>query len=288
MKYILRKLMEPHVWRRLAYERLTEPIHMNLAAAFVALFGGFRAKVAFDLVVRQHNAFALLKTADLAKRLGLKELTVVEFGVAAGAGLLNLAEVAVSVTRETGIGFRIVGFDTGKGMPPPRDYRDHPELYQVGDFKMDEAALRASLPSNVELVLGEVEKTVPEFLSRLKSEAPLAYVCLDVDYYHSSKHALEILRGGAEKYLPLTIIYLDDLEDDTHNSRCGELLAVAESNELLSPRIIERHPFLRSYRLLKNARWVDHIFYYHVVDHPFRSRLEARRETVDLGNVYLR
>lgn len=288
MTYILRKLSEPHVWRRLAYERLTEPLHLNLAAAFVALLGGFRRKVEFDLVVRQQNAFSLLKAADLAVKLGLRELTVVEFGVAAGAGLLNLAEVAARVTEETGVRFRIIGFDTGKGMPPPRDYRDHPELYQAGDFRMDEKKLRASLPANVELIIGEVEKTVPEFLCTLTEAAPLAYVCLDVDYYFSSKHALEILRGPAEKYLPLTIVYLDDLEDDTHNSRCGELLAVAELNHAVAPRVVERHPFLRGYRLMKNARWIDHIFYYHVVDHPFRSRLESRRAAVDLGNAYLR
>jgi hypothetical protein len=50
-----------------------------------------------------------------------------EFGVANGAGLLNMCEIAARVTRETGVGFRIVGFDAGTGLPQPIDYRDHPE-----------------------------------------------------------------------------------------------------------------------------------------------------------------
>lgn len=288
MSYWMRKLLEPHVWRRLAYERFTEPLHMNFAALLAAIFGGLRAKVAFDLIVRPQNAFAMLKMADYAKRLGIEELTVVEFGVAAGAGLLNLAEVGRRVTEETGVRFKIVGFDTGRGMPPPRDYRDHPELYQVGDFKMNEAALRAILPANVELIIGPVETTVPEYLGRISPSAPLAYVCLDVDYYSSSLAALKILAGSPEAYLPLAIIYLDDLEDDMHNSHCGELAAVAEIEREVSPRAIERHPFLRSYRLMKNARWIDHMFYYHVVDHPYRSCLDPRRAAFDLGNAYLR
>ncbi|MDD5302613.1 MAG: hypothetical protein PHS14_05825 [Elusimicrobia bacterium] len=284
----MRKLMEPHVWRRLAYERFSEPLHMNIAALGAGMFGDFRTKVSFDLVVRPQNAFAMLKMADYAHRLGIKELTVVEFGVAAGAGLMNLAEVGERVTRETGVSFRIVGFDTGRGMPPPKDCRDHPELYQVGDYKMDEKALRSRLPPNVELIIGEVEETVPKFTKSLSAEAPLAYICLDLDYYSSSLTALQVLTADADLYLPLTIIYLDDLEDDMHNTHCGELAALKDLAPGLAPRVIERHPFLRSYRLMKNARWVDHIFYYHVVDHPFRTRLDPRRVSVDLGNAYLR
>ena len=36
-------------------------------------------------------AFALLKAADYAKALGIRKIYALEFGVAAGAGLVNLA-----------------------------------------------------------------------------------------------------------------------------------------------------------------------------------------------------
>ena len=45
---------------------------------------------------------------------------VCEFGVASGAVLLNLAELAEPVGAETGIEIRIFGFDTGAGLPPIR------------------------------------------------------------------------------------------------------------------------------------------------------------------------
>src|SRR4051812_18727183 len=57
---LLKKLTQPHVWERLFYERLTEPLHLNLLALGVAAFGSFRARVKWDLIVRQHNAYAIL------------------------------------------------------------------------------------------------------------------------------------------------------------------------------------------------------------------------------------
>jgi hypothetical protein len=172
-------------------------------------------------------------------------------------------------------------------MPPPIDYRDHPDLYAEGDFPMDQAALRRALPENVSLVIGELSETANAFLQQLTPDAPLGYVCVDVDFYSSTKDALACLTGKAELYLPTTYIYLDDLEDPAHNSNCGELLAIGEFNETAHPRIIERHTFLRGYRIMKNARWIDHVFAYHVVDHPVRSRPRLDAKRVDLENPYL-
>ena len=71
MKFLLRKLLQPRIWGRIMTERLCEPLHLNVISLFVALFGTFRAKVWFDLILRPHNAYALLKVADQAKALGL-------------------------------------------------------------------------------------------------------------------------------------------------------------------------------------------------------------------------
>lgn len=284
---ILRKLAKPHIWRRIGVERLSEPLHLNLISIFVAIFGSFSAKVYFDLVVRQHTAYCLLRCARQARAQGLKTVTAVEFGVAAGAGLLNMAHIASRVTAVTGVTFNIVGFDTARGMPPPRDYRDHPDLYREGDFPMDEAALRSVMPKNVNLVIGDLAETATAFLERLTPDAPLGYVCVDVDFYSSTKQALACLTGRADIYLPLTYVYLDDLEDEAHNSNCGELLAVKEFNAEVYPRVIERHAFLRGYRIMKNARWIDHVFAYHVLDHPLRMQARNNIRRVDLDNPYL-
>src|SRR6516225_7599284 len=48
-------------------------------------------------------------------RVGIKTVSLVEFGVASGAGLTNIVEIAKKVTRCTGVEFTIYGFDTGQG-----------------------------------------------------------------------------------------------------------------------------------------------------------------------------
>jgi hypothetical protein len=74
-----------------------------------------RSKVDFDLIVRPQHAFCLLTAADQAIKYGYKSVTALEFGVANGAGLQNICEVAALVTRATGVEFQIAGFDTGQG-----------------------------------------------------------------------------------------------------------------------------------------------------------------------------
>jgi hypothetical protein len=281
------KLRHGYIWKRIFYERLTEPVHLNLLALGVAAMGGLRARIAFDLVLRQQNAYGILACADLARELGIAEVTLIEFGVARGAGILNMCDVAAKVTRATGVRFRVFGFDTGRGMPPPTSYRDHPELYQEGDFPMDQGALRKQLPDNAELVIGDLADTVGPFRDRVSPAAPIGFVSIDVDYYSSTVSALRVLEGAPEQYLPRAVVYLDDVEYPTHNSWCGELLAVREFNDRNERRKIERHAFLRSFRLFRNARWIDHVFMLHVLDHPSRNVLNQERAKVVLPNPYI-
>jgi len=141
LRYLLSRLSMPSRRRRLLVERLGEPLHLNVISLFVALFGGTRAKIDFDLIVRQQFAFPMLYAADLARLRGYSTFTVLEFGVASGAGLLNMCQIADLVEKATGVRIKIAGFDTGTGMPKAVDYRDLPELWQQGDFKMDQTAL---------------------------------------------------------------------------------------------------------------------------------------------------
>jgi hypothetical protein len=283
----LRKLTKGYIWKRIFYERLTEPIHLNALSLLVALVGSFRLKVAFDLVLRAHTAYSMLKCADLASSMGIRHVSVIEFGVAAGAGLFNMCAIAKRVTAATGVTFEIYGFDTGVGMPPPRNYRDHPELYQAGDFPTDVAALQRLLPANAHLIIGPIGETVPPFLTSFDETGPLGFVVVDVDYYHSTKDALQVFNGSKTAYLPRVLIYLDDLEDESHNRYCGELAAVREFNDDNELRKIDRNVFLRGYRILRNARWIDHMFTLHVFDHPTRETQRQSRGKVVLTNPYV-
>jgi hypothetical protein len=285
--YALKRLFKNDRLRKVARERLTEPLHLNMAALFVALFGSFRAKVEFDLVIRPQFAFPMLYAADRARRLGIEEITAIEFGVANGAGLLNMCRIAQSVTKATGVRFRIYGFDTATGMPPAIDYRDRPEGFQHGDFPMsDRRALLEALPPFAELVIGDIKDTVPPFLERLSPDAPLAFVSLDVDYYSSSVLALPIFSGEPEKYLPMPLLYLDDIVIETANPWCGELLAVAEFNQHQAMRKIAPLAMLRARRVFKNALWIDQIYGVHIFDHSARSPATTRPPVV-IPNEYL-
>ena len=271
-----KRLADPYVRYRLLVERLAEPLHLNAMAAMVALFGSSRAKIDFDLVLRAHHAASILRAADEARSMRLPAVTVLEFGVAAGAGLSNMCKVAKLVTGETGVDIQIAGFDTGSGMPPPTDYRDHPDLYRAGDYPMvDREALVRSLPNNATLIIGDLDETVPAFLETVTDQAPIGFISIDVDYYSSTRQALRIASAGRPtKLLPMTYVYLDDVMKDEHNRWCGELLAVQEFNAEHQLRKIEPFTSLRYGRVFQRAMWLNQMYILHVLDHPRRNNID--------------
>lgn len=285
-KFLLRRLREPGTIRRILWERLTEPVHLNLLSGFVALLGNLRAKIDFDLVVRQHTAFGLLKAADYAKDLGIDCVTVIEFGVANGAGLLNMCEIGKRVTDLTGVDFDIVGFDTGLGMPPPIDYRDHPEYFSQADYPLENKDLLLNkLPGNARIEFGKLADTVGRFLSVVR--APIGFISVDVDYYYSTVDALTIFDGPSEYYLPMAVMYFDDIRLEGHNRYCGELLAIEEFNNGHDLRKITKFNFLKQSRIFRNANWIDQMFICHIFDHAVRQNaLKAKRGKI-LTNPYL-
>jgi len=242
--------------------------------------------VEFDLIIRQQFAWSILRAADEARKHGYDKVSLAEFGVANGAGLFNMCRIAVSVTKATGVRFDIYGFDTGRGMPPAVDYRDHPEMFQESDFPMDVERLTRALPPFCRLLIGDVEATIPAFLDQLPSDAPLAFVSLDVDYYSSSKRALEVFKAPASKYLPSVTLYLDDIVIESANPWCGELLAIDEFNAENALRKIAPFPMLRAQRLFKHARWLDQIYLLHTLDHPHRQPRRDRASHV-IANEYV-
>lgn len=80
--------------------------------SWVRRYEDFRTRERHGLINRPNYVYGMLRAADVAKYFGKKEVTVIEFGVASGAGLLNMIEVAPQIERETGVQIRIVGFDT--------------------------------------------------------------------------------------------------------------------------------------------------------------------------------
>jgi hypothetical protein len=223
----------------------------------------------------------------LGKGRRVDEISAIEFGVANGAGLLNMCEIARKVTEATGVKIRIFGFDRGSGLPGPKDYRDHPESYQIGHCPMqDPERLQALVKKqNATLLIGEISDLVPQFLR--DGAPPIGFISMDVDYYSSTVEALQILQGDHHSYLPWIILYLDDVDGDRHNRFCGELGAVQDFNSASKCRKIQEFNFLQKERLFQRPYWIEKMYIAHILDHPIRERdLQAVGGYV-LDNPYL-
>lgn len=243
----------------------------------------------YDLVPREAYAFGILSAADFAVENGIKKITIIEFGVAAGNGLLNMCYIAEKVSKLTGVEFEILGFDTGVGMPPPVDFRDHPEKYFTGDFPpVDSEKLRSILPANAKLILGEIGNSIGEIKKYCNS--PIGFVSVDVDYYSSTIDCLKVFNLGADDYLPYVFTYFDDVYNIDHNDYCGELLAINEFNQKNESRKIVKATLLNSLRIFRRSPWTHQIYLTHIFDHSYRaiSHIKAKRNKVTvLENPFL-
>jgi len=282
-----KKVLKPHILNRIFLERISEPLHLNLTAFFVLLFGSYKNKIKFDLILRQNHAFALFDATEFAIQRNIKKITVIEFGVSTGGGLMNICKICEKLSKIYPVEFQIFGFDTGEGMPAPIDYKDHPELYQEGDFRMDKEKLEKYLPTNCKLIIGDVEKTLSQFLKETDlKNAPIGFISFDLDYYSSTKNAINILTSDPKNYLSRFPIYFDDIALWSHNSFCGELLAIKEFNDDNAFRKIVSDRFLRFRRVFQKAEWLEHIYYVHVLDSPERNTISINGKPSVLENPY--
>jgi hypothetical protein len=223
--------------RRYRYLKLL----MNSQAPFRTLFmlllrklgfGGFEFRMALGSLERPHYAFLVYSAAKLAKKLGHQRISVVEYGVAGGSGLLILEKYAAQVEELLQVKVDIYGFDAGGGLPPPKDYRDLPYHWKTGMFRMDETKLRGQL-RRATLVIGNIEDTSRTFFEQF-NPAPIGAVIHDFDFYSSTKTALGMLLASPSRYLPRVFCYFDDTigtDTEVYNDYTGERLAIKEFNE---------------------------------------------------------
>ena len=107
--------------------------------------GPVDTRVRFGIWTMPQYAYGVYYAAEQASRLGLSAISVMEFGVAGGRGLLALEDIARNVARHIGIQIQVFGFDTGEGMPAAVDYRDLPHVWERGYYKMDVEKLKKRL-----------------------------------------------------------------------------------------------------------------------------------------------
>jgi hypothetical protein len=252
-------------------------------ASWIDRYGDFRTRECHGLITRANYLYGMLRAADVARYFGKKRVTVIEFGVASGSGLLNMISLASKVEKETGIEFRIVGFDTGHGLPPVQGYKDHPELWNSGDFAMeDRETLVRKLGGRAEIIWGDIIDTIGPFTDAIDSSAPLGFISVDVDIYSASKAALRCLTSRPEKYNPGVSMYFDDVSFFFANEWAGELAAISEFNEEHELRKIGRDRSLPGDRPAKAESWYSAMYVCHVLDHEARQTSRKRQQlTID-------
>jgi hypothetical protein len=234
----------------------------------------FDFKYRHGILERPHYAYIMFEGAKLAKSLGHSKISVIEFGVAGGAGLLAMERLADEIEKRIDIEFEIYGFDTGTGLPPPQDYRDLPYQWREGFFAMDVPSLKGRL-KRAKLVIGDVKGTSQTFFSEFRP-APIAAVSHDFDYYSSTMDALKMFDRGPKRFLPRTFCYFDDIIGDStalYNEYTGQLGAINDFNKANSMRKLCQVSYLLSDPI--RQQWHHQIYAYHQFDHPDYCRFVA-------------
>ncbi len=227
----------------------------------------YKSLVLIETFDRPAYAYALFQAAMQACALNHDKISIIEFGVAGGNGIVALEEYADAITRFTGMEFEIYGFDTATGLPELQGYKDIMHQWQSGFFPMDFDKLQSKL-KKAKLVIGNVTDTIKDFYTKY-SPAPVGAIMFDVDLYSSTKASLQIFNTNSENLLPRVRCYFDDVsgnEISLSNEYMGEKLAISEYNTQSADRKIT--PVYHLQAKSRRKKWYPRSFVHHMYDHP--------------------
>ena len=150
-----------------------------------------------------------------------------EFGVGNGTSTKHLASLTSN---------KIYGFDSFDGLP-----EDWTAKHSKGHFA---CAVPTDMPSNVELVVGLFNESLPKFLTTHRD--PVGFVHIDCDLYSGTKTVLDLLN---DRLLNNTIIIFDEFYGYTGWEK-HEYLAFNEFLQTYNWQYkylggVEPHPFFR-------------------------------------------
>jgi len=237
--------------------------------------------VSLNATTRPHYAYCVYNAAILAKKLGYKSFSILEFGVAGGNGIYFLEKFCEKVRLELNIEIQIYGFDLKEGLSNPKDYKDLPYWFQSGFYSMNETKLKKLL-KHTKLILGDVRDTIKNFFDDY-NPAPIGVILNDLDYYSSTKDSFNIFNDQDSRYLPRVFCYFDDIigtENEMYNIYTGELLAIKEFNKKNEFKKITLNQNLVA---KSNESWRYQIYYYHNFLHPNYNTFIGEDEQVNLN-----
>lgn len=221
---------------------------------------------------RPHFAWGALQGVSEARTLGLDRVSLIEFGVAGGNGLVALERIAQRIEPICGVNVDVYGFDTGTGLPESVvGWQDVPNLLAAGRYRMDPDALKARL-QRARLFLGRIGDTMSRFIE--SRPATVAFVSIDVDFYSSTLEAFALLEAKEEVLLPRVYCYFDDIMGYTYGDHNGERLAITEFNASHRLQKISKIHGLRYFvsKSFRDDPWVESMYIAHILGHSLYSR----------------
>jgi hypothetical protein len=187
--------------------------------------------------------------------------------VGKGDGLLNLEYHAKQITESLTVDIEVYGFDSGQGLPEPRDYRDLPYHWHGGQYAMNQDQIWGKL-KGAKLIIGDIEDTLGSFFEKY-DPAPIGAVSFDFDYYSSTRSALEMFKNDHKYFLPRLFCYFDDTIGNTvslMSDYTGERLAINEFNDVHASKKFSKAYFFQARKITQP--WHHKIWIYHDFSHP--------------------
>jgi len=212
--------------------------------------GSVSARGGIDPFIEEYCKDAVaLDTGWDVERFGIESVAFpglfIELGVCAGLSIKRIASF---------VPFQFVyGFDSFEGLPDAWD-KGGGDVSPKGSWALGTVALRElpQVPPNVRLVKGWFQDTIPEFVRKMGTEEPIAFLHVDCDLYSSTACALN---GLAPLIQEGTIIVFDEFYNyqnykehewkafheflQTYSFK-AEYLAYCKSNEQVAVRILRK------------------------------------------------
>ena len=181
---------------------------------------------------RPHYETLIFESAKNAIKLGYKEINVIELGVAGGDGIRALVKYKTKIEKVLNIKIRVIGFDTGSGLPSTTSKEDLPFFWKSGDYTNQNLRELENENEYVKIYIGNIQTTLDKFISENKNKIGL--IIFDLDLYSSTKLFLNQITKFSKLNLlmPRVLCYFDDLfvADYCLDDMNGEPLAISEFN----------------------------------------------------------
>ena len=229
---------------------------------------------------RPHYHSVIYESTQTALKLNLKKISIIEFGVAGGNGLLAIEKYCEKLSKKYNVDYEIYGFDFGdsSGLNKTENPKEIPYFWDEGEFKMDYKKLNQKL-KKTKLILGDVSKTIDKFNADY-SPAPIAAIFFDLDYYTSTINAFKIFENVDEKLLPRIVCYFDDLQPHVNNFN-GEMAAINEFNEKYkNMKLTKDYGSTLNYYY---GPWEEEVFIFHKFDH--KDYLKKTKQTIYISDI---